>query len=152
MALTKQDMRDFLECVRRNSKRNPRKPIKYKHVPGKAHPKPQLVYFIVVGDVVKIGRTKNLTKRIEALRVGLAHPIDAVYFDSKDRLMELEVHKMFAEDRLLGEWFRLSDALRTYLIKNVATFRLDAIQTQSPQETKEIPNGGGHVSVIMEAN
>lgn len=76
---------------------------------------PKAVYFIVVGDVVKIGVSSDLPKRILALKTALAHPIDASYRDEGFQLSEKSLHERFKAHRLQGEWFILADEIKEFI-------------------------------------
>lgn len=76
---------------------------------------PKAVYFIVVGDVVKIGVSSDLQKRVLALKTGLAHQIDAIYVDAGVSLSEKTLHEKFKTHRMEGEWFILADEIKEYI-------------------------------------
>lgn len=66
-----------------------------------------VVYYLRLGDRIKIGTTFNPRSRFAAL------PHDEVLaFERGDRRLEHRRHEQFAADRLGGsEWFRASDSL-----------------------------------------
>ena len=72
---------------------------------GKGH-----VYIIEADGLVKIGKTKNLKQRINALRgqsgrelKGVCHTVPCNNYCNIETMM----HKIFKEHRVLGEWFRV---------------------------------------------
>lgn len=75
----------------------------------------QAVYFMLVGDTVKIGISRNLNRRIKEFKVAISAPIDAVYVESGVHFTEKELHERFAQHRLQGEWFSLSDEIKGFV-------------------------------------
>lgn len=71
----------------------------------------KFVYLISGGDLTKIGITKNPTFRLNKLRLASPIPLTLIYsFRSKNaRQTEIELHCIFRDKRLHGEWFTLSD-------------------------------------------
>ena len=65
------------------------------------------VYFVQnpANSAVKIGRTRNLEKRLATLRTAIP---DLLYIGSfpGDARAEADLHASFADDRIAGEWFR----------------------------------------------
>ena len=76
-----------------------------------------MIYFLRSGDLVKIGHTIRLDRRMADLRHDLPCPSDsellAIMDGGRDR--EQELHAQFAMVRALGEWFFFSGALRGYI-------------------------------------
>lgn len=62
-------------------------------------------------NTYKIGKTKNLKQRMNLFGVKLPFKIEIVHIIASDDYSEIEteLHKTFAEKRLEGEWFDLSD-------------------------------------------
>ena len=73
-------------------------------------PRVDVVYYLRFGDRVKIGTTANPRQRLAAI---WHHEVLA--FERGDRLLERRRHTEFADDRLGGEWFRLSPAVRDHI-------------------------------------
>lgn len=88
-----------------------------KEVKSRIHTNPEkAVYFIVVGDTVKIGISKDISKRLASLKTGLSSPIDTVYVEENaGRLSESALHAKFHSHRLHGEWFSLSDEIKEFI-------------------------------------
>ena len=59
---------------------------------------------------MKIGTTANPRQRLAAIW----HD-EVLAFERGDRLVERRRHAQFADDRLGGEWFRLSAAVRDHI-------------------------------------
>lgn len=71
------------------------------------------VYYLMLNPTtVKIGTTRNLAKRLEALHTSAQY---VVALESGDRALEADRHKQFATDRREREQFALSDHLRQHI-------------------------------------
>jgi hypothetical protein len=88
--------------------------IKFKSI-GRAEDVEKDVYFIVAGPTVKIGVSSNICARIATLKTGICHPIEAVYVENGRRFSESSLHAKFDAHRMQGEWFSLSDEIRSYI-------------------------------------
>ena len=100
---------------------------------GKGH-----VYIIEADDRIKIGRTNNIAKRLNALRgqsgrefKRVCHTIPCSNYCNIETVM----HKLFREHRVLGEWFDISFEQAS---KALANHELDL----SDIEEKEIDVSG----------
>lgn len=71
-----------------------------------AHQHPAIVYYMRLGNLVKIGFTENLTQRLSVI-----NPEEVLTTEPGGRKREGERHKQFADLRVHGEWFRLEGAL-----------------------------------------
>lgn len=75
-----------------------------------------LIYFIGTDDgPVKIGFTTNLPKRLKALQTASSRPLVVRLKLPGDRECEKTLHRRFAEFRLEGEWFRLSEEISSFI-------------------------------------
>lgn len=75
-----------------------------------------IVYYVRFQHLVKIGTTINLTKRLTAI------PHDEVLATERgDYTIENERHWQFRDDRVKGEWFRMSPALMAHIARLDAT-------------------------------
>lgn len=63
------------------------------------------MYFLFHRDTTKIGRTKNINRRIKALSTSLSHDYNVFLFNNKGH-MEKVMHMVFAEFRTSREWFK----------------------------------------------
>lgn len=81
--------------------------------PAARWPEGKHVYFIQAGDdgPVKIGCTQNLKERYAELANGSPLPLTVIGVIPGYRPTEQHLHKLFAADRLHGEWFRPTAAL-----------------------------------------
>jgi T5orf172 domain len=73
-------------------------------------PRVDVVYYLRFGDRVKIGTTANPRQRLAAIW----HD-EVLAFERGDRRVERRRHAQFADDRLGGEWFQLSPAVREHI-------------------------------------
>lgn len=66
------------------------------------------VYFLIRGDEIKIGFSKDVQARIKALN----HvPSDVLATIPGGRTTESRLHKQFAHLKIRGEWFRAADEI-----------------------------------------
>lgn len=82
--------------------------------PSNKKPKLQkLVYFVLASDnLVKIGCTTNLQKRIGNLSV--LHPTFKL-LGTVDNRTEKQVHDIFSDFRVKGEWYRYDESMMDYI-------------------------------------
>ena len=75
------------------------------------------IYFIeAIGqDRIKIGKPRDPKNRLRQLQTGNAFKLQllGVIVDKASR--ESELHALFAQDRIQGEWFRDTARLRSYV-------------------------------------
>lgn len=90
--------------------------------PTKGRPKQKRVvsgwvYILQAGPFYKIGKTKNVDRRIEQLATLPPFDIEIVHtIKTKDMgRLELELHERFADKRKHGEWFELDEEGVTWL-------------------------------------
>lgn len=80
--------------------------------------KDQLVYYMRIGNRVKIGTTTNLRVRLEAI-----NPEELLCTEPGGHPLEKQRHRQFAELRTHGEWFRLEGELQAHI---------DGLRSQGP--------------------
>lgn len=85
------------------------------HVDPRRHE--PVVYYMAMGDLVKIGTSTNIAIRLETLR-----PESLLAVEMGGRLIEAERHRQFAADRNHGEWFRVTPALADHMARARAEF------------------------------
>lgn len=73
-----------------------------------------LVYVIeAVGlNVVKIGSTNDLAKRLSMLQVGCPALLRVVLTLDGDKMLECDLHQRFAKICVRGEWFLFTEEIR----------------------------------------
>lgn len=85
-------------------------------IPRRNGPDNRFVYFIRFGTKkVKIGSAKNVHARFSELKVGIPGKARIYYVTLGGATLERELHKLFREDRLNGEWFIFSKAIREWI-------------------------------------
>ena len=69
------------------------------------------IYFLGREECVKIGKTKNIDGRVEALKSYVPFKAELLHsIRSKNVIQdEKKFHKIFAEKRINGEWFKLEE-------------------------------------------
>ena len=79
-----------------------------------------MIYFLKnpANNMIKIGRTKELTTRRRALQTGNAHSLEFVYIiDTVDDSCETFIHEICARYHVSGEWFS-EGVLDNHLLKH----------------------------------
>lgn len=71
-----------------------------------------VVYFIRMGNLIKIGHTANLARRVHGLSVTLNQVLAT---EAGDREREAALHRQFAHLREFGEWFRAEPELLAHI-------------------------------------
>jgi hypothetical protein len=74
-----------------------------------------VIYFVRVGEFVKIGQTRNLALRVRSLQSSNPHPVEvlAVVYGTLDT--ELCLHDVFSEHHARGEWYHEKGTLAEFL-------------------------------------
>jgi len=76
------------------------------------------IYFLVADELnlVKIGRTKDVTKRVNFINTSSPVELELVsVLRNVDPIQEQLIHEKFKALRSRGEWFHLSDELRVFV-------------------------------------
>jgi integrase len=81
----------------------------------------QGVYFILSGDLVKIGWSFNVAARLKGLQTGSSKPLKVVYVAPALQEDEAKFHRRFAAHRAHGEWFRIEGPLYEFLAPHLRT-------------------------------
>lgn len=65
------------------------------------------VYLVRAGCAgpVKIGWAFDIEARVKTLQTGNREPLNLVAFIAGSRVLEIEMHRLFADRALRGEWF-----------------------------------------------
>ena len=80
-----------------------------------------MLYFIQAGGrrgPIKIGHSISVKARLDSLQCGNPQPLRVLCardFEGHERALESWWHRVFAEDRIRGEWFRCTDKLRLFI-------------------------------------
>ena len=85
--------------------------------------KGECVYLIAAGDAVKIGYSRNVSKRVEQLQTGCSERIRLVktWFDDRARKIEVIAHHFLKPYRTdgKGEWFYVKPTLAEIIINEL---------------------------------
>lgn len=73
------------------------------------------VYFMRVGDRLKIGMSGNVRKRAKAIQTGQSDQVEVIYSVKGGRELEKHFHARFEAIRLHGEWFEYRGPLKAFL-------------------------------------
>ena len=94
-------------------------PIRVRHK-RKAEIARSYVYFLRVGDRVKIGFSTRPLSRIDTLVTAVPDQVDAFVFIRGNERTERALHAEFAEHHTSGEWFRFNPALARLMAQAAA--------------------------------
>lgn len=83
------------------------------------------IYFLRLGDTVKIGYSTDPFARATTLSVGIPGKIDAFVVVPGTRAIERECHRKFATHRISGEWFRMAEGVRVAMERAAKYGRFD---------------------------
>lgn len=100
------------------------------------------VYFIQEGasGPIKIGFTKNISSRFEALQVANPRPLRILgIIRTNDTKLEKVWHERFAADCVIGEWFKPTSALREAIhVESVPPTDEDLAEVQLTRNKKRL--------------
>lgn len=92
-----------------------------------------MIYFIRHGNKrVKIGRSIEVDRRLSEIRVGLPGKARILYLTPGGADLEGSLHRRFASDRVNGEWFQYSQAIRDWI-------SADKLTRQERASNKSVP-------------
>lgn len=93
-------------------------PEDYHWISNLANTSEDHLYFLFYQDSIKIGRAKNVEKRMKQLKTSFSKSFEYYVFENKG-FMEKVLHDCFSVFRLNGEWFenhsRFSKFMKRYL-------------------------------------
>ncbi len=75
----------------------------------------EVIYFMRSGDMVKIGLTGDIERRVRAIQASSPLPVDLLATVPGGLSKEWELHSRFSAHRQHGEWFRLGKEIQRYL-------------------------------------
>lgn len=68
-----------------------------------------MIYFIRVGQFIKVGYSADALERIRSLQTANPYPIETLAICEGDPGMEADIHRRLAKYRIRGEWFAHAD-------------------------------------------
>lgn len=74
------------------------------------------IYYVAAEDRVKIGFAKNVKNRMHTLKTSSPVPLVLLATHRGSQKKERELHRQFAEYRIIGEWFRFDGALKEHVM------------------------------------
>jgi hypothetical protein len=111
-----------LERIRRECQRLQGEMLDWKRNPsrkGSQHwRRPGVIYFMGAGDLVKIGFTTDLKRRLTMVQVGCPTPITLIGTIPGTPVVEKNLHRLFYKHRHHGEWFRLVPEIEAYIAEH----------------------------------
>lgn len=75
-----------------------------------------MIYFIRQNEQVKIGVTDNIKNRLSELQVGSPYKLSVMLLIDGDYKDEVELHRIFKDHRIRGEWYWLNEDIKEYII------------------------------------
>ena len=86
------------------------------------------IYFIQSGKdgPVKIGRTRNVQRRMNELQVASFYELHLLHYFKADPFIEDAFHEALAEHRIRGEWFDAAPALE--ILQEIIPLSFDDIR------------------------
>lgn len=73
------------------------------------------VYFVLAGDFIKIGFSTNPLKRLAAMQTGSPYELIMLADIPGSKDDEQEIHRMFPDIHVRGEWFRDDPRIRAFI-------------------------------------
>lgn len=121
------------EVMKRLHNENPKAPR------SKENPRMR-IYFAQAGDMVKIGKTLSLSRRIDALRTGSPIPLKLLFHMQGDAAGERFFHQHFRRERSHGEWFRDRSLLNMFITQVLSEYGSPRGQRRSVVKALEAMN------------
>ena len=91
-------------------------------IPETERPEDGLYFIKSESGHMKIGRSTNAKERLSALQIGNPHQLKLVLELPKLGFLERDLHRLFDEDRVHGEWFTITPKMN----KAIAALRSKA--------------------------
>jgi DNA-binding CsgD family transcriptional regulator len=94
-----------------------------------------MIYFVenLTSGVIKIGFTTNPGKRLATLQNASADPLGLMGVLPGGPAEEKRIHRLFAQHRLRGEWFRGGDAMRAEIVSMLAAEAAKPASVEPPR-------------------
>lgn len=112
-----------------------------RHRGGNGRPRAErgIVYFVRAVDLVKIGYTRRLEKRVSQLQGMFPYKIELLLALPGSKALEGAMHRRFVRDRVGREWFRQSPALAAFIEREQSRTRSEPSFSESPRDFSESP-------------
>jgi hypothetical protein len=115
---------------------------------GNTSPPRLFIYFARAGNKVKIGISKNPRQRLGSIKTGNSSKVRIYYVTPGDAQKERDLHKLFAEYRVNGEWFMFAPAIRNWIIKDEAIREMQAAAVPDQDLDEDRTGKGYDVQVV----
>ena len=73
------------------------------------------IYFIKCNSFIKIGFSTNIKKRMRNLKVSNPYPLKCIAWFKGTKSDERDLHVMFEEFHVTGEWFKYNKPIKDYI-------------------------------------
>jgi hypothetical protein len=96
-----------------------------------------VIYFARAGETgtVKIGRAKDIARRLRSLQCGHSAPLVLIRQMDGDSKEEAWLHSHFRQQRVRGEWFKFDPSMLTVVVPALAT------DIRAPEATRRTKDG-----------
>jgi hypothetical protein len=94
----------------------PKAPTPFRELTGEVG-NPGYVYFLRMGDKLKIGFSRKVGQRLRSIQTACPEPAEIVKIIPGTDQTERYFHAHFAAHRLSGEWFRLDSDLAAFVAR-----------------------------------
>lgn len=91
-----------------------------------------MIYFIMCGDLVKIGTASDVRARLSSMQTGNPAQMSLLGEILGGRDVESDLHRRFGALRVRGEWFQYSGELRAFV---------DGVISATPRTCTDVPYG-----------
>lgn len=95
------------------------------------------VYFARANDLIKIGRARNVERRMAALRSQMPYDLTLLGVIPETAIPEGQIHELFSAHRARGEWFRPAPDLLAFIDRHA--------MSAQPREDAWLPPLGSRV-------
>lgn len=109
---------------------------------------PGYVYFLLVGDRIKIGFSTNPFARTGALSTGVASKPDMLFAVRGSRKDEKQLHARFDAYRSSGEWFVAAKPIRMTMMRSAAAGEIVHDRASEGQSVNESINASETLIVL----
>jgi hypothetical protein len=107
------------------------------------------VYFLRIGDRIKIGWSARPFVRAAGIKTDLSSPLDALAAFRGTKLDERRLHRQFAAFRTSGEWFACNAKLSRFLARAMAIGKIDD-ENEEASESWNNPSDQQQVPTVAE--
>lgn len=107
-----------------------------------------MIYFIMSGDLIKIGHSNNPRRRLQMLSTGCPFECHLIGVMQGGPIEETRVHEQFSHLRTKGEWFKFTVDLNSFIRENAVQMDSDKRATIDHPIMHFIAKSGQSVSTF----